>query len=175
MPTCENCLAEMIIRKPFGKAKRADFPLHLIHDDIYGPMNVRYKARLVAKGVTQEAVIAYEETFSPFVKFTLVLLLLAIVARLNLELHQMNVKTTFLNGKLNEEICMEQPVGFIVKGQEKKIFVMSYVWLGGINPILEEIIEKVVKRIFRYLKETADYSLCYSRNDLYLRGYTNAD
>nr|XP_033508643.1 secreted RxLR effector protein 161-like [Nicotiana tomentosiformis] len=34
---------------------------------------------------------------------------------------------------------------------------------------------KVVKRIFRYLKGTADYSLCYSRNDLYLRGYTDVD
>ena len=54
-------------------------------------------------------------------KFTSIRLLLALVACLDLELHQMNLKTAFLNGELNEEIYMEQLVGFIVKGQEKKI------------------------------------------------------
>ena len=46
---------------------------------------------------------------------------LDIVTNLNLELHQMDVKTTFLNGELDEEIYMEQPVGFIVKGQKRKV------------------------------------------------------
>ena len=46
----------------------------------------------------------------------------AITALRNLEVHQMDVKTTFLNGDLEEEIYMEQPKGFIVPGQEKKVF-----------------------------------------------------
>jgi hypothetical protein len=41
MPTCEHCIAGKISRKPFGKAKRAEAPLHIIHSDICGPMSVR--------------------------------------------------------------------------------------------------------------------------------------
>ena len=81
----------------------------------------RYKARLVAKGYIQKEGIDYEETFSPAVRFTSSRLLLTIVINLNLELHQIDVKTTFLNGELDEEIYMEQPIGFIVKGQERKV------------------------------------------------------
>ena len=48
-------------------------------------------------------------------------MLIAIAALHTLEIHQMDVKTTFLNGELNEEIYMEQLEGFIVPSQEKKV------------------------------------------------------
>ena len=48
-------------------------------------------------------------------------MLIAIAALHNLEIHQMDVKATFLNGELDEEIYMEQSEGFIVLGKEKKV------------------------------------------------------
>ena len=77
----------------------------------------KFKARLMAKGFTQIEGIDYEEIFSPVVRFASIRLLLALVAHLDLELFQMDVKATFLNRNLEEEIYMDQPIGFISKGQ----------------------------------------------------------
>ena len=87
-----------------------------------------YKVWLVAKGSTQENGINYEDTFSLVVRITSVLLILAIVAHMDLELYQMDVKTAFLNGELDEEIYMDQPLCFESKGQDmqaQKIHIWS--------------------------------------------------
>ena len=80
--------------------------------------DIRYKARLVAKGYAQKEGIDYDEVFSPVVKHSSIHILLALVAQFDMELVQMDVKTAFLHGDLEEEIYITQPDGFKVAGKE---------------------------------------------------------
>ena len=81
----------------------------------------RFKARLVAKGYSQRHEIDYDEVFSPVVRHTSIRVVLSLVAHQNLELEQLDVKTAFLHGNLEEEIFMEQPEGFKKPGTENLV------------------------------------------------------
>ena len=80
--------------------------------------NKRYKARLVVKGFQQKEGVDYTEIFSPVVKLTTIRLVLGLVAAEDLHLEQLDVKTTFLHGDLEEDIYMNQPQGFLESGKE---------------------------------------------------------
>ena len=108
----------------------------------------RYKARLVAKGYSQTHGIDYDETFAPVVKFSSIRILLAIAARHNLEIQQMDVKTAYLNRELEEDIDMRQPEGFIKVGEEHKVCKLQRSLYG-----LKQAGRSWYKKIDAYLEE----------------------
>ena len=79
-----------------------------------------FKARIVVKDFKQKADLDFFDTFSPVTRITSIRLLIAIAAIFYLKIHQMDVKTTFLNEDLEEEIYMDQPEGFVEPAQESK-------------------------------------------------------
>ena len=72
----------------------------------------------MVKGYSQREGIDFKETFSPVSTKDSFRVIMAIVAHFDLELHQMDVKTPFLNGDLDEGVYMEQPTGFVEVGKE---------------------------------------------------------
>ena len=78
----------------------------------------KYKACLVAKGFSQCQSIDYEETFAPTTKMSTIILVLAMVVQFGWKVHQMDVKSAFLNGDLHEEVYMTQPLGFKVADKD---------------------------------------------------------
>ncbi|KAH9714593.1 hypothetical protein KPL71_020713 [Citrus sinensis] len=81
----------------------------------------RYRARLVVKGYAQKECIDFNEIFSPVVRLTTVRIVLAMCATFDLHLEQLDVKTAFLHGELEEEIYMLQPEGFAETGKENLV------------------------------------------------------
>ncbi|GJX16571.1 zinc finger, CCHC-type containing protein [Tanacetum coccineum] len=81
----------------------------------------KIKARLEIQGFKQNEGIDYFNTYAPVARITTIRLLLALAAIQNLMIHQIDVKTTFLNGDLDEKVYMKQPEGFVMLGNEHKV------------------------------------------------------
>ena len=80
-----------------------------------------FKARLVAKGFRQKEGVDYFDTYALVARISSIRVLLALASVYSLFVHQMDVKTSFLNGNLDEEVYMEQPEGFVLPGNENKV------------------------------------------------------
>jgi len=90
----------------------------------------KYKERFVAKGLSQQEGINYKETFSLTARYTTIHSLVSLATSIRWNIHQMDVKTAFLNGTIDEEFYREQPLGFEVKDIEEYVCILKKALYG---------------------------------------------
>ena len=80
-----------------------------------------FKTRLVANGFKQREDVGYFDTYAPVAIITSIRILFVLTSIHNLSVYQMDVKMALLNGDFNAKVYMEQPEGFVLKGNENKV------------------------------------------------------
>ena len=109
-----------VVPRPEGKSVVTSKWLYKIKHAVDGIIE-KFKVRFVARGFSQIEGVDYDETFAPVAMYTSIWSLIYIAAEMGWQIHQMDVKTTFLNGLIEEEVYAEQPQGFEVLGQETHV------------------------------------------------------
>ena len=97
--------------------------------DVDGSIN-KNKTRLVVKGYNQIFGVDYLDTFAPIARLDTIRLLLVVATQKDQRVYQLNVKSTFLNGYLHEEIYGEKPEGFMKKEEEDKVYLLKKALYG---------------------------------------------
>ena len=100
-----------IVPKPKNKSVVSSKWIYKIKHVVDGSIE-KYKERFVARGFSQKEGIDYEETFALVARYTIIRTIMALDSMMKWDLHQMDVKTTFLNSMIEEEVYIEQPQGF---------------------------------------------------------------
>ena len=118
-----------LVPLPIGKEALTARWVFKIKYDANGNVE-RYKARLVIRGFEQVKYIDFEEIFAPVLRMDALRVLLALVALHDLECHQMDVDTAFLNGDLEEEVYMYQAPGLEEKGKEHLVCKLNKALYG---------------------------------------------
>nr|GEW72081.1 copia protein [Tanacetum cinerariifolium] len=149
---------------------------------------VRNKTRLVAKGYRQEEGIDFEESFAPVARLEVVRMFIAYAVHKNITIFQMDVKTAFLNGPLKEEVYVSLKDLLIQNSQIMSTGGLMYLTASRpdiayatfvcaryqARPTVKHL--KEVKRIFRYLRQSYNKGLWYSKNSGFeLIAYSDAD
>ena len=130
----------------------------------------KYKSRLVAKGYIQRHSVDFEEVFAPVARIETVGFIIALAASRGCEIHHLDVKTAFLHGDLKEDVYVQQPEGFRVKGKEENVYKLKKVlyglrqvpraWNEKINNVLEGLkFVKCSKEPSLYRKATSSQFL----------------
>ncbi|KAE8657593.1 ABC transporter B family member 6 [Hibiscus syriacus] len=128
----------------------------------------RYKVRFVVKGFQQKEGIDYNEIFSPVVKLSIIRLVLKIVAAENLHLEQLDVKTAFLHGDLEEEIYMRQPEGFI-EASKKNLVCRLKKSLYGLKQAPRQWYKK-----FDSFMSSSGFTRCQADHCCYIKRFDNS-
>jgi len=90
----------------------------------------KYKARLVARGFLQKYGQDYYEVYAPVARMETIRLIVAIEVKNNWSMYQLDVKSTFLNGELEEEVYVNQPPRFEIKGKEEYVYKLDKALYG---------------------------------------------
>ena len=90
----------------------------------------KHRARLVAKGYAQQHGIDYTEVFAHVARLDTIRLVVALVAQKKWTAYQLDVKSAFLHGELNEEVFVEQPCGYVKKGCEQMVYKLKKALYG---------------------------------------------
>ena len=109
-----------VVPHPDGKSIVTSKWLYKIKHAADGSVE-NFKARFVVRGFSQVEGVDYEETFAPVACYTSIREVISIAAEMGWRIHQMDVKTTFLNGVIQEEVYIEQPEGFELHGSESHV------------------------------------------------------
>jgi len=126
-----------------------------------------YKDKLVVNGFAQKKGIDFDEIFSPIFKMNSVRTILSLVVVEDLHLEQLDVKTTFLHGDLEEDIYMHQPRGYEVKGNENFVCKSKNIFYG-----LKKAPRQWYLNFERFLTEKG-YSRCHSNHYVYFKRLEN--
>jgi len=128
----------------------------------------RFKARLIVKGFQQKKRIDYFEIFSPVVKLTAIRVVLGIVAAENLHLEQLDVKTAFLHGELEEDIYMQQPKGFAIHGKKNQVCKLKKSLYG-----LKQALRQWYKKFDNFICSSG-YTRCQVDHCCYVKHFDNS-
>jgi hypothetical protein len=124
----EECDTYEVVRRPEGAKVIPLIWVYALKTDEFGDV-IRFKARLVAQGCKQVEGVDCDQTFAPVSTHACRRVLLNIAAAENLEIHQVDIKTAFLNGELEEEVYVTQPPGFS-NGDKKEVFRLKKALYG---------------------------------------------
>jgi hypothetical protein len=109
-----------IVPRPEGKFVVTSKWIYKINHATDGSIE-KYKAIFVVRGFSQVEGVDYEETFVLVARYTSIRSIIALVASMGWKLHQMDVKTTFLNGEIEEEVYIEKPEGFVIHDKRSHV------------------------------------------------------
>jgi hypothetical protein len=128
----------------------------------------KYKERFIARGFSHKEGEDYDETFSHVARYTSIRAIMSLVASMGWRLHQMDVKTTFLNGSIEEEVYIEQPQGFEVHSRETHVCRLNKALYG-----LKQAPRAWYSRIENYLIRLG-FSKSHADPNLYYKVVNNA-
>lgn len=127
----------------------------------------KYKARVVTKGYKQRYGVDYDEIFTPVARIDTIRLLMAIATQNKWKIYQMDMKSEFLNGYLEKEVYIEQPLGYSKQGQQDKVYCLKKALYGlkqasrAWNTRIDEYFQKN-----GFMKSPNEHALYMKKNEI---------